>query len=209
MRIVKVVAACLIVFGVTLSADSENDWRRVERFARGEIVAVTTSNGARFRGQLIRADANSILLYSPGVDTVKLKPIEQLIRHDARLLEDVDRVALLIEDGDVRIGTDGISRKGIHVAEFTELFSVIARGDVVSVVRPKDQRESYLSIIAGVAIGAGAGGLGALHMLLSDKPCQPHCLVVPAGLFFGSATLGGIIGRNAGKPHDDQVIYRR
>lgn len=209
MRFATVTTACVMFLGVTLGADSQNDWRKVERFTRGGVIVVETTAGAKVRGQLIRADANSILLYAPAIDTAQLKPIEQLIRRDPRLLEDVDRRPLWLEDADLRISADDISRKGVHVAAFSEVFAVIAHADVASVVRPQDQRESYLSTIAGTAIGAGIGGLGALHMLLSDNPCQPHCLAVPAGLFFGSATLGGVIGRKAGKPHDDQVIYRR
>lgn len=209
MRVVNVVAACVIVSGVTLSADSQNDWRRVERLTRGDVFTVETTAGARVRGQLIRADADSLLLYAPAVETPQLKPIEQLIRRNASLLEEVGRQPLLLQDSGLRIGTGDVSRNGVHVAAFEEVFAVIARADVVSVVRPKDQRVSYLATIAGVAIGAGVGGLGAFHFLFSDNPCQPHCLIVPAGLFFGSATLGGVIGNNAGRPHDDEVIYRR
>ena len=209
MRLATRITVCLFAFSVTLSADSENDWRRVERFPRGQVVAVTTAAGARIRGQLLRADADSILLYSPAIGTVKLKPIEQLIRRDARRLEDVDRVPLLVEDGDVRIAADGVSRKGVRVAEFNDLFSVIPRADVVFVVQPKEQRESYGATIAGVLIGGGAGFLGALRIALSDHPCQPQCLVRPAGVFLGGATLGGIAGNRLGKPHSDLVIYRR
>jgi hypothetical protein len=63
MRLVRITALCLIVVTATLGADAENDWRRVEQFARGEVVAVTTHANMRIRGQLIRADDNSILLY--------------------------------------------------------------------------------------------------------------------------------------------------
>jgi hypothetical protein len=213
MRIKTLVAASLVVFSVTLRADNENDWRRVERFARGEVVAVETRAGARFRGQLIRADADSILLYSPAVDSVKLKPIEQLIRRDARLLEDVDRVPLLIEDGDVRIAADGISRKGVHVAEFNELFSAIERDSVLSVVQPQAERPSAWGTVAGLAVGGAIGwASGIMIALRDDGRCSPSCGVrnLEVGVaWVGTPILGGVLGQRLLKPSGDLVIYRR
>lgn len=209
MRVVTVITACVIFLGVSLRADGQNDWRKVEQFARGEVVAVATGAGAKIRGRLIRADADSVLLYAPTTGAAKLKRIEQLIQHDVRLLESVDRTPLLIEDADLRIGADGVTKKGVQIARFSEVFSVIARADVVTVVQPKDQRESSGATIAGVVIGGGLGLLGALRIALSDNPCQPHCMVVPEAIILGGATLGGIAGRKIGKPQEDLVIYRR
>lgn len=211
MRIAMFVAAGLAVFTVTLGADNENDWRRVERFPRGEAVTVTTSAGARLRGRLIRADEDSILLYSPAIDTIKLKPVEQLIRRDARLLEDVDRVPLLIEDGDVRIGADGISRKGVRVAEFNELFPVIERASVVSVVQPQSERSSAWGTATGLAIGGAAGWLSGMMIALRDDgrcDCFTKNLEIGAA-WFGTPILGGVLGHHLMKPSGDLVIFRR
>jgi hypothetical protein len=209
MRLVRITALCLIVVTATLGADAENDWRRVEQFARGELVAVTTHANMRIRGQLIRADDNSILLYSPTVHSVKLKPVGQLIRHDIRLLEDVDRTPLLLQDAGLLIGADGIRRNGVLIAEFSEVFSVVARAHVVSVVQPKEDRAPYGATIAGAVIGGGAGFLGAFYIAVGDAPCQPHCLARPAGVLLGGVALGGLIGHKLGKPANDLVIYRK
>ena len=213
MRFVAIAAACMMVSGVALGADSERDWRKVEQFTRGEEVVVTTNTGARFRGQLIRADASSMLLYSPAIDTVKLKAIELLIREDVRLLEEVDRVPLLIASADVRIGSDGISKKGVRVAEFSELFSVIDRATVESVVQAKADRVSPWGTVAGLAVGGAVGwASGIMIALHDDGRCSPHCTArnfEVGAAWVGTPILGGVLGRHLAKPRADLVIYRR
>jgi hypothetical protein len=82
----------------------------------------------------------------------------------------------------------------------------------VSVTRPKDQRHSYWSTIAGVAIGGAIGFISGVSIVTSDAPCQPHCgpRVAAAGTALaGGPIVGGVIGHALGKPRGDAVIYRR
>ena len=218
MRLTTGLTACMILLSATLEAqapakESRNDWHKIEAFPRGEVIAVASDSGAVIRGRLLRADADSILIYAPRVDTANLKPIEQLSRHDPRWLAEVDRTALLIESSNLLISTEGISKKGVPIAAFDDVFATVARVHVVSVVQPKDERPAAWGTFAGAAAGGAAGWFTGLMIgLHDDGRCSPACggrnLAIGTA-WIGGPILGAALGHSIAKPREDLVIYRR
>lgn len=202
----------LAMANATLSAQAPDSWRAVERLPLGAVIAVTDESGAIIRGRLLRADDTSIFLYAPTVDARQLKPIDEIISRDPRLLSHVDGSPTLLADSDIDIEHDAISRKGRRIAAFDEVFYLAAPSRVVSVVQPKDLRRSVGPILLGAVIGAGVGLGSAIHIALNDTPCGKGCdgRAIGAGVALAGATLlGGALGDTIGRPKEDLVIYAR
>ena len=203
---------CLSLAGVTLQAQGITDWTRIERLRAGEIILLTDDSGAAVRGRVLRADADSLLLYAPSIDMAQLKVIEQMSRQQPALLSRVDRVSMDLPDAGVRVGTDGVWKNGARVASFAQVFHLRPRSAIVSIARPQDQRHSYLGTIAGVAVGGAIGLFSGVAIIASDAPCQPHCgkrWAAGAASLAAGPILGGVIGHSLTKPRRDAVIYRR
>lgn len=214
MKLIRIALAIgLSLAAVPLAAQQPSQhWSALERLPFGGIIAVREESGAVFRGRVLRADADSILLFAPKTVTPALKPVEKLINNGVRQIGHVDQRPVLFEESGLLVGVDGISINGTRVGAFDDVFHVTSRGAVVSVVRPKDQRHSVWGTVAGIAIGAGAGIVASAAILLSDDPCQPNCGPVALkgySLLVGGPILGGLAGRAIAKPRQDLVIYRR
>lgn len=206
-----ILALSLATASTPLAAQAWADWNRVERLAPGSIVIVADESGAAVRGRLLRADADSILLYAPTADPGSLQLIEKMAREQPKLLSRVDRVGMDLPDARLHIAADGISKDGVRVASFGQVFHAGPRSAVVSVSKPKDQRHAYGATIAGVVIGGVAGLFGGAAILLSDEQCQPNCRSPLFGyaVTLGSPVLGGMIGDRLGRPREDLLIYHR
>ena len=193
------------------NAQSVGEWARVEKLAPGGVVVVTDDSGAVIRGHILRADADSILLYAPKIDTRKLKSIERLAADRADLLRRIDTVDLEMEDSGLRIGVEGITRKGVFLAAFSDVFHLASRNSVAAVVKPKDQRQSALGMVAGAAIGGAAGWFsGALIALGGEgRGSSPGRGIAVGAVVVGGPVLGGMAGNALGRVKSDLVIYRR
>jgi hypothetical protein len=212
MKLATTVLAIGFILSTTASyAQPVGAWARVEKLAPGGVVVVTDDSGAVIRGRVLRADAKSILLYAPKVETKQLKPVERLARDRAELLSRVETVDIEIPDSGFRISVEGITRKGVLLAAFADVFHVTPRTSVVSVVRPKDQRHSALGIVAGAAIGGAAGWFSGFGIALGGEghgPSLGRDLAIGAVLV-GGPVLGGMAGNALTRPKNDRVIYRR
>ena len=203
---------CLATAVAPLSARTGTDWNDVERLSPGSIIVVADDSGAAVRGRLLRADADSILLYAPTIDSTPFRVLDQMSQQQPRLLSRVDSVSLDLPDSNLRVGIDGISKSGVRIASFGQVFRASKRSAIMSVVRPKDQRHSYRGTIAGIAIGAGVGLFSGVGIGLSESPCQPHCGPrewAAGAAMAGGPILGGLIGHAISRPRQDAVIYRR
>lgn len=206
-----VLAIWLACASTALSAEAADQWSRVEQLPLGSVVSVTDDSGAVIRGRLLRADGKSLLLYSPTVDAGPLKPIDQTISRDPRLLSNVDGSPTLLAESGIDIEPTGISRRGKRLAAFDEVFYLATRPRVVSVTQPQDQRTSAGAILAGVAVGTAAGWATAAFLASSEARCGDCSVRKMAifGLAFGGPVAGGIAGNALGKPRNDVVIYTR
>ena len=179
---------------------AEFNWSRVRQLAPGTLIIVTVRGAPSVQRYFVagsESDLTALNLTDPVLPAAATHVLREMASRHPEYFAAMPKSGTF-EEGNVRVGRDGVFVATGKVADLGQVVETIARSDVAEIRGPVRVRGSVHGAILGTWLGSGVGltfGTSASSAALGWS------------LLTGLTVVGGFLGYRASSHKAEGVIY--